>query len=124
MSESVLLNVAVKPELDVPAVRTTSQPRFRLDLERDVVAGGKILKDDFEIDMKIAGQFIAPTDRESGIIGARFRQDERGRSIVNIHDLCLGIVRMAVALRMAYSWPACHVLIAAYEFERELCLIS
>jgi hypothetical protein len=73
----------------MPTVRATSQPGFRLDFERDVVESSKMLKDDFEVDMKIAGQFVRSTDLECGIVGARFRQSERDRSVVNDYDLCL-----------------------------------
>ena len=53
--ESVLLNRVVRPEPNMPTVRATSQPGFRLDFKRDVVEGAKMLKDDFDVDMKVAG---------------------------------------------------------------------
>jgi len=83
----------------MPAVRTTSQPGFRFDFERDVVEGSKMLKNDFEVDMKVAGQFVRFTDLESGIVSARLRQSEHDRSVVNSDDLCLGAYQIFLLLR-------------------------
>ena len=71
-AEHIVGNVFIWHKHDVPAVRGIGQPRSWFDLIRDLVESADILKHDFEVHMKIAGQFICPEDIESSIVGSRF----------------------------------------------------
>lgn len=57
----------------MPAVRVVSEIGFRLDLETDLVESPEILEDDFEVDVKITGQFVRFEDLERAIVGPRLR---------------------------------------------------
>jgi hypothetical protein len=68
-----VLDAPVCSELNTSAIRIPAQPAFWFDLKRDLALGVKVLKQDLEVYMKIAGQFVSPTKLESKIVGTRFR---------------------------------------------------
>ncbi len=70
-AELVHVNVCVGSKQDMSAIRGVGQLRPRFDLECDPVKSVDVLEHDFEVDMKIAGQFIRPKDLESGNVGPR-----------------------------------------------------
>src|SRR5215471_2742680 len=70
-AELVYADVLVGTKQHLSAVRRVRQERPRFDLERHLVEGVDILEDDFEVDMKIAGQFIRPEDLQGRIVGPR-----------------------------------------------------
>jgi len=71
-AEHIVGNISVWLENDMPAILKTRQLWISLDLIRHFVENADILKHDFKVDMKIAGQFVCPEDTENGIMGARF----------------------------------------------------
>ncbi len=69
-AERIVGNILVGLEHHMPAVRGIGQLWIWFDPIPDLAENADILKHDFKIDMKIAGQLICTKDIESGGIGS------------------------------------------------------
>jgi hypothetical protein len=64
-TKPVQRKVCAGPEQDMSAVWVIGQLGLWFDLERDLVEGAETLEDDFEVDVKVAGQFVGPASAAS-----------------------------------------------------------